>query len=65
MVNKFLMSGMNRLSPLIARRTGPWGPALAFDAPASDGPAPAWLDDVKLFATAWLGGVVFFGTLLS
>ncbi len=65
MVNKLLMAGMNRLSPLIARRTGPWGPALAFDPPASDGAAPAWLDDLKLFATAWLGGVVFFGTLLS
>ena len=31
MVNKFLMAAMNRLSPLITRRTGPWGPTLAYD----------------------------------
>ena len=24
-----------------------------------------WLADLRLFVTAWLGGVVFFGTLLS
>ena len=65
MVNKFLMAGMNRLSPLIARRTGPWGPELAFVPPSADDPVPAWLNDLRLFATAWLGGVVFFGTLLS
>ena len=66
MVNRFLMAGMNRLSPLIARRTGPWGPMLAYDPPApANRAAAAWLDDLKLFATAWLGGVVFFGTLLS
>ena len=27
--------------------------------------AAAWLDDLKLFATGWIGGLVFFGTLLS
>lgn len=27
--------------------------------------ADAWLTDLRLFVTAWLGGVVFFGTLLS
>lgn len=24
-----------------------------------------WLEDLKLFATGWVGGLVFFGTLLS
>jgi hypothetical protein len=27
--------------------------------------APAWIDDVRLFLTAWVGGLIFFGTLLS
>jgi hypothetical protein len=26
---------------------------------------PEWLDDVKLFATGWAAGLVFFGTLLA
>jgi hypothetical protein len=43
--------------------------AVAFPAieaePVSEAQAAEWLADLKLFATAWLGGVVFFGTLLS
>ncbi len=27
--------------------------------------AGAWLDDLKLFATGWIGGLVFFGTFLG
>lgn len=27
--------------------------------------AAAWLDDIRLFATGWIGGLVFFGTFLS
>ena len=27
--------------------------------------AAEWLADLRLFVTAWIGGVVFFGTLLS
>lgn len=27
--------------------------------------AAEWLADLRLFVTAWLGGVVFFGTFLS
>ncbi|MBV9883647.1 MAG: hypothetical protein JO276_11615 [Sphingomonadaceae bacterium] len=58
---------MNRLSPLITRRTGPWAAALPFDDAASfAGATPAaWLADLKLFAFGWLGGLVFFGTLIS
>ena len=26
---------------------------------------PKWLDDLRLFATGWLAGLVFFGTLLA
>jgi hypothetical protein len=25
----------------------------------------AWLEDLKLFATGWVGGLIFFGTLLG
>jgi hypothetical protein len=59
---------MNRLSPLIVRRP----PAAAYAAPApvaapapieTDGPAVS--DDVRLFATNFLGGLAFFGTYLA
>ena len=67
MVNEFLMAAVNRLSPLIVRRTGPWAAALPFDESAIfEGAEPAaWLADLKLFALGWVGGLVFFGTLLS
>ena len=69
------MTGMNRLSPLIVRRTGPQlrarvavGPVahLDWDSDASepDG-ASAWLEQLKLFATGWIGGLIFFGTYLG
>lgn len=31
----------------------------------SEAQTAAWLADLRLFVTAWLGGVVFFGTFLS
>ena len=67
MVNQFLMAAMNRLSPLITRRTGPWAAALPIDEPDMlAGAEPAvWLQDLKLFALGWVGGLVFFGTLIS
>lgn len=61
------MTGMNRLSPLIVRRAGPYAAAISIVQPAplaATEPA-AWLDDVRLFATGWVGGLIFFGTLLS
>ena len=67
MVNQFLMAAMNRLSPLITRRTGPWAATLPIEAPDMfTGARPAvWLQDLKLFALGWVGGLVFFGTLFS
>ena len=67
MVNQFLMAGMSRLAPLIVRRAGPRAVALPLphSAPVSEEQAAAWLAELRLFVTAWLGGVVFFGTLLS
>ena len=93
------MAAMNRLSPLIVRRTGPWAAAVPIEwgqslfagmgtvtfcpvraqtgagGGKSDCPrlaraagkvtAPPWLADLKLFATGWIGGLVFFGTLLG
>ena len=53
---------MNRLSPLIARQVRHAGKPYAewqqADARKSS------MDDVQLFLTAWLGGLVFFGTFL-
>jgi hypothetical protein len=42
-------------------------PGIGTDAlPAAQSEAPASLsDDLKLFATFWLGGLVFFGTFLA
>ena len=61
------MTGMNRLSPLIVRRAGVR--AAAIPSPAAQpfaGAEPAqWLEDLKLFATGWVGGLIFFGTLLG
>jgi len=68
MVNHFLMAAMSRLAHLIVRRTGPWAAALPVDdeaEPFAGTDASAWLDDLKLFATGWIGGLVFFGTFLS
>jgi hypothetical protein len=57
---------MNRLSPLIARNyrkphlraRGAWQ-----NLPAEVEKDP--LEDLKLFATGWIAGLVFFGTYLS
>jgi hypothetical protein len=67
MVNQFLMAGVNRLSPLITRRTGPWAAALPRDQaePFEGMQAAAWLEDLKLFAIGWVGGLIFFGTLIG
>ena len=69
MVNQFLMAGMSRLVPLVARRPGRKAVAMALPArqaqPFTDAQAAAWMADLRLFVTSWLGGVVFFGTLLS
>jgi hypothetical protein len=59
---------MNRLSPLIVRRTGahaialPLPPADRFD--LLEGGSEL-IDDLRLFAIGWAGGLVFFWTLFS
>ncbi len=55
---------MNRLSPLIVRQVRQ--PARPFDQwrEAAEEPKSAGMDDVQLFLTGWLGGLVFFGTFL-
>ena len=57
---------MNRLSPLIVRRVGAFAPQPrgGFSDRARD-ERPDPLQDLKLFATGWVGGLVFFGTLLA
>jgi len=67
MVNHLLIAIVNRLSPLIVRRTGFSAAALPAYAPMPfEGAEPAaWLEDLKLFATGWIGGLVFFGTLFG
>jgi len=61
------MAAMSRLSPLIVRRVGPLALALPIEeaAPFAGTDASAWLEDLRLFATGWIGGLVFFGTFLS
>jgi hypothetical protein len=56
---------MNRLAPLIERAPSHSGPARfgAIDAFAHD--ALASSDDLRMFFTAFLGGLIFFGTLFA
>jgi hypothetical protein len=67
---------MNRLEPLITRYALRSAPARALviehamssaDQAVADffRSAPAWAQDLKLFVSVWLGGVVFFGTLIA
>jgi len=56
---------MNRLSPLVARRARTLAPSLTFEPLADQIPTSRALDDLKMFAVAWLGGLIFFGTYLS
>lgn len=58
---------MNRLAPLIRRRTR--NPA-TFVFPPFEGSvdldqAARWLEDAKLFAMGWVAGLVVFGTLFA
>jgi hypothetical protein len=60
---------MSRLAPLITRSTSLKAVVVAMPvrqvAPVSEAQAAEWLADLRLFVTTWLGGVVFFGTLMS
>jgi hypothetical protein len=56
---------MNRLSPLITRASARYAPTLSWTQQDASEPASDFTDDLKLFAIGWLGGLVFFGTLLA
>ena len=60
---------MNRLSPWIVRRPRATAVAAAYAVARSAGEiidaAPSIGDDLRLFGTAFLGGLVFFGTYLA
>ena len=58
---------MNRLSPLIVRRSGLRAATLPLPRrePFAGARPAEWLEDLKLFATGWIGGLIFFGTLLG
>ena len=55
---------MNRLAsiPAFGRRAAALGIAFV---PKDEGQARSALEELKLFATGWLGGLVFFGTFLA
>lgn len=58
---------MNRLSHLITRSPTRYAPMPSWTPQSVAAPEPAsdFADDLKLFAIGWLGGLVFFGTLLA
>lgn len=58
---------MSRLTPLIVRRVGPLAAVAPVDEsePFAGVDAAIWLEDIRMFATAWIGGLIFFGTLLG
>lgn len=56
---------MNRLSPLITRRAGTAAAAVAADYSFDEMEPAGALADLKLFASIWLGGFVFFGTFFG
>ena len=58
---------MNRLAPLIVRspRLLPRPPARLWAIAAAPEASPWLSDDIKLFLTGWIGGLIFFGTLLA
>jgi hypothetical protein len=57
---------MNRLSPLIVRRVGPFAVAAPYPDQFVEPEAVSdLLEDLKTFAVAWVGGLVFFATFLG
>ena len=56
---------MNRLSPLVAQRAQALAPSLVFEPQVDEVPPSRLAEDLKMFAVAWLGGLIFFGTYLS
>lgn len=56
---------MTSLSPRFARPSARPHPIRALAVEAVQESGGEWLDDLRLFATGWLAGLVFFGTLLA
>jgi hypothetical protein len=58
---------MNRLTPLVRRRTRNEGsfPAAAVRPAITLQEAAGWVADARLFSIGWVGGLVFFGTLIA
>jgi hypothetical protein len=56
---------MNRLVPLIARAPARSGPARSWAIQALEDAEAAIDDDLRLFVTAFAGGLIFFGTLFG
>ncbi len=58
---------MNRLAPLIVRRSAAVAPERAYPAAATaaSDAEPAGSQDLRLFFTSFLGGLAFFGTYLA
>jgi len=55
---------MNRLSPLVTRAPARSGTARAWAIGAAE-TAPPTGSDLRLFATAFVGGLIVFGTFLA
>lgn len=60
---------MNRMAPLVSRRTrrpASFAVSAALPVPAIEPETAArWVEDAKLFAAGWVGGLVVFGTLIA
>ncbi len=58
---------MNRLAPLVTRRTRTAAcfPIAAARAPVRLDEAARWIEDAKLFAGGWIAGLIVFGTLFA
>jgi hypothetical protein len=59
---------MNRLTPLVSRRTrhpGNFAARASFATPSAELEAARWIDDAKLFAGGWVAGLILFGTLIA
>ena len=59
------MGGMNSASPLRNRRFGPSAASLSYAGTGSSAGVAGSIEDLKMFATVWLGGFVFFGTFFG
>ena len=56
---------MNRLAPLIVRAPARSGPASFAAIGAAVETVTASNEDLRLFLTAFVGGLIFFGTLIA